>query len=84
LAAGVTFVFIYFLDLLCWRGVTEGSGATGGGTKKNSAYVAGRGNVSLRRTDAVQVCSNVGMVPTDGPFECSVAIAARQIVSEKN
>jgi hypothetical protein len=27
--------------------------------------------------------SNVGFAPVDGPFECSVAMAARQIVSER-
>jgi hypothetical protein len=40
----------------------------------------------LRRADAAQVCNHVGFVAVltvDGPFECSVAIAARQIVSER-
>ena len=35
----------------------------------------------MRRTDAAQVCSDGGFVVHDGPFECSVAIAARQIFS---
>ncbi len=41
-----------------------------------------RGSASLRRADAAQVCNNVGFFPVDGVFECSAAIAARQIVSE--
>ena len=39
------------------------------------------GCASLRRADAAQVCSNLGLV--DGEFECSFATAARQIVSER-
>ena len=35
----------------------------------------------MRRADAAQVCSHVGFVAVDGEFECSFAIAARQIVS---
>jgi hypothetical protein len=42
-----------------------------------------RGSASLRRADAAQVCSNVGFVAVDGVFECSVATAARHIVSER-
>ncbi len=42
-----------------------------------------RGSASLRRADAAQVCNNGGFVSFDGIFECSVAIAARQIVSER-
>ena len=38
---------------------------------------------SFRRADAAQVCNHVGFVEVDGAFECSVAIAARQIVSER-
>ena len=41
------------------------------------------GCASLRRADAAQVCSNLGFVVADGPFECSPANAARQIVSER-
>jgi hypothetical protein len=37
----------------------------------------------LRRADAAQVCSDVGFLVADGVFECSIAIAARQIVSER-
>ena len=37
----------------------------------------------MRRADAAQVCNNVGFVAVDGVFECSVATAARQIVSER-
>ena len=37
----------------------------------------------MRRADAAQVCSNLGFVVADGAFECSVAKAARQIVSER-
>ena len=33
------------------------------------------------RADAAQVCSDVGFEPVDGPFECSAATDARQIVS---
>ena len=41
------------------------------------------GGASLRRADAAQVCSNVGFVAVDGPFECRFAPAARQKVSER-
>jgi hypothetical protein len=47
---------------------------------------AARGCASFRMTwsaDAAQVCSNVGFVVGDGAFECSVALAARQIVTER-
>jgi hypothetical protein len=44
---------------------------------------AARGGASFRSADAAQVCSNVGFVVVDGVFECSVAAAARQIVSER-
>ena len=40
----------------------------------------------MRRADAAQVCNNIGfegVVTVDGPFECSVAVAARHIVSER-
>jgi hypothetical protein len=43
----------------------------------------GGGASPFRRADAAQVCSNVGFVAVDGVFECSVANAARQIVSER-
>ena len=33
--------------------------------------------------DAAQVCSDVGFVAVDGPFECSVATAERIMVSER-
>jgi hypothetical protein len=42
---------------------------------------AGGARHSGRSADAAQVCSNVGLVVVDGAFECSFAIAARQIVS---
>jgi hypothetical protein len=42
-----------------------------------------RGSASFRRADAAQVCNDVGFVVVDGAFECSVAIAARQIVSKR-
>ncbi len=43
-----------------------------------------RGSASFRSADAAQVCSNVGRtVELGGPFECSFATAARQIVSER-
>ncbi len=38
---------------------------------------------SFRSADAAQVCNDVGFVDVDGVFECSVAKAARQIVSER-
>ncbi len=41
------------------------------------------GGASLRRADAAQVCNNVGFGADDGKFECSFAIAAREIVSER-
>ncbi len=37
----------------------------------------------MRRADAAQVCSDVGFVSVDGEFECSFALAARQIESER-
>jgi hypothetical protein len=37
----------------------------------------------FRRAHAAQVCSNVGFAAVDSNFECSVAKAARQIVSER-
>jgi hypothetical protein len=40
------------------------------------------GGASFTCADAAQVCSNVGFVLVDGVFECSVTIAARQIVSK--
>ena len=42
-----------------------------------------RGSASFRRVDAAQVCNHVGFIVVDGHFECSVATAARQIVSER-
>jgi hypothetical protein len=44
---------------------------------------AARGGASFGRADAAQVCSNIGVVAVVGAFECSVATAARQIVSER-
>ncbi len=41
------------------------------------------GSASFRRGDAAQVCSNAVFVVVDGDFECSVAIAAWKIVSER-
>ena len=61
-------------------------------TEKNKIYFdvssraasggAARGGASFRSADAAQVCSNFGFVAVDSQFECSVAIAARHIVSE--
>ncbi len=42
-----------------------------------------RGNSSFRRADAAQVCNDVVFFFADGEFECSLAIAARQKVSER-
>jgi hypothetical protein len=66
---------------------------SGGDTNKNKIYFEGhwhaagrgaaRGGASFGRADAAQVCSNVGFVVDDGQIESSVAIAARQIVSER-
>ena len=43
-----------------------------------------QGGASFRRADAAQICNNGGFVlEGDGPTECSVATAARQIVSER-
>ena len=39
--------------------------------------------MSFRSADAAQVCNDAGVVAVDGVIECSVAIAARQIVSER-
>ena len=51
---------------------------------------AARGGASFRRADAEQVGNKVGfvgnvvdVVAVDGVCECSFAIAARQIVSER-
>ena len=44
---------------------------------------AARGGASFRSADAAQVCNDVGFVVVDGVIECSVASAARQIVSER-
>ena len=64
-----------------------------GDTNKNKIYLgvhwhaagrgAARGGASFRSADAAQVCNDVGLVVDDGTFECSEAIAARQIVSER-
>jgi hypothetical protein len=52
-----------------------------GGSRGAADGGAGRWSASLR--DAAQVCSDVGVVFVDGPVECSAAMAARQIVSER-
>ncbi len=44
---------------------------------------AARGGASFGCADVAQVCNDVGFVLVDGAFECSVAIAERQIVSER-
>jgi hypothetical protein len=36
----------------------------------------------LGSADAAKVCNDVGFLAVDGQFECSFAVAARQIVSE--
>jgi hypothetical protein len=58
---------------------------TGFGKKVHSFYYHHHQilSASLRRADAAQVCSDGGFVHVDGDFECSVAIAARQIVSKR-
>jgi hypothetical protein len=59
---------------------------TAAATRTRTAFIgaaAARGGASFRRADAAQVCNNVGFVVVDGAFECSVAKAARQIVSER-
>ena len=59
---------------------------TAAATRTRTAFIgaaAARGGASFRRADAAQVCSNVGIVALDGVIECSFAIAARQIVSER-
>ncbi len=59
---------------------------TAAATRTRAAFIAAaaaRGGASFRSADAAQVCSNVGMVVADGAVECSGAIAARQIVSER-
>ena len=38
---------------------------------------------SKKRVDAAQVSSNVGLAHVDGQLECSVANAAKQILSER-
>ena len=50
-------------------------GAAGGGQRG--------GGASLRSADTAQVCSDIDFVVLDGAFECRVATAARQIVSER-
>ncbi len=56
-----------------------------GDTKKNVFYWGGsrRRSASLRRADAAQVCSHVGVLEEDGPLKCCYATTARQIVSER-
>jgi hypothetical protein len=49
----------------------------------NVEFVVGLSATSFRSADAAQVCSNVGFVADDGVVECSLAAAARQIVSER-
>ena len=49
---------------------------------KNCFYF-GSGSDSFRRANAAQVCCNVFLVGGSGQRECSSAISARQIVSEK-
>jgi hypothetical protein len=44
---------------------------------------AAQGGASLRRADAAQVCSDATFFVVDCNFECTVATAARQIVSER-
>ena len=59
---------------------------TAAATRTKSVFIwaaAARGGASFRSADAAQVCSNVDFAVHDGAFECSVAIAARQIVSER-
>ena len=66
------------------RAVPPLTAAAAGYTNKNKFILAaGRGGALFRRADAAQVCNNVGFVVVDGAFECSVAKAARQIVSER-
>ncbi len=55
------------------------SRAAGGGGREGNRVI----QAQLWRADAAQVCSNVGFVVVDGVFECSVAMTARQIVSER-
>ena len=59
---------------------------TAAATRTRSLFIwaaAARGGASFRSADAAQVCSNVGFVLVEGAFECSFALAARQIVSER-
>ena len=59
---------------------------TAAATRTRTVFIwaaAARGGASFRSADAAQVCNDVGFVAVDGPFECSFATAARQIVSER-
>ena len=66
--------------------LTQAPPKTAAATRTRSVFIwaaAARGGASFRSADAAQVCSNDGFVLADGAFECSVAKAARQIVSER-
>ena len=71
-----------FILLLLFEVVSQWLAATGTRTAFIAAAAA-RGGASFRRADAAQVCNHVVFSVLDGPFECSFAIAARQIVSER-
>ncbi len=60
-------------------GVRQTAAATG----RKCVFTFGREGASFRSAGAAQICSNVGLVAVDGVLECSVAPAARQIVSER-
>ena len=38
----------------------------------------------MRRADAVKIFRDGGLLVVDGPFECSVTVAARQGVGEEH
>ncbi len=56
---------------------------TAAATRRKCVFTFGGWSASFRGADAAQVCSNVGIVAIDGVFECSCAMPARQIVSER-
>ena len=60
----------------------ERTAAGGGGDARRKRVYGWRGGAaSFRRADTAKVCSSVGIVFSNGAFECSVAQAATQGVS---
>ena len=83
---GTTVIVKYSTSTFFYVFLKEPPPLTTAATRTRSPFIwaaAARGGASFRSADAAQVCSDVGFVVVDGESECSVAIAARQIVSER-